>query len=138
MIWSQILFLWHYTIIVIQILKKSEVILLTLYLSAKFYVLRKTIIEWTYSTMTSVFVLEVLRLITKCLTSKYSLLGPDMLVLYVGLRKAESSLAIELRTGTTSLDTFIFQAIAPFITSSLCSCIRKRQIAKHVLIVCLR
>jgi hypothetical protein len=64
--------------------------------------------------------------------------GTDVLKLYEGLRKAESSLAIQLRTGTSGLDTFLFQARVPSVPSPLCSCGRGRQTARHVLIFCPR
>ncbi len=64
--------------------------------------------------------------------------GTDILKLHEGLRKAESSLAIQLRTGTNGLDAFLFQARVPSVSSPLCSCGRGRQTAKHVLIFCPR
>ncbi len=62
--------------------------------------------------------------------------GTDVLKLHEGLRKAESSLGIQLRTGTNGLDTFLFQARVPSVPSPLCSCGRGRQTARHVLIFC--
>ncbi len=62
--------------------------------------------------------------------------GTDILKLHEGLRKAESSLASQLRTGTNGLDAFFFQARVPSVSSPLCSCGRGRQTAKHVLIFC--
>ncbi len=62
----------------------------------------------------------------------------DVLKLHEGLRKAESSLAIQLRTRTNVLDAFLFQAKVPSVSSPLCSCGRRRQTAKHVLIFCPR
>jgi hypothetical protein len=64
--------------------------------------------------------------------------GTDVLKLHEGLRKAESSLAIQLRTGVNGLDAFLFQARVPAVPSLLCSCGRGRQTAKHVLIFCPR
>jgi hypothetical protein len=58
----------------------------------------------------------------------------DVLKLHEGLKKAESSLAIQLRTGTNGLDAFLFQARVPSMPSPLCSCGRGRQMAKQVLI----
>jgi hypothetical protein len=52
------------------------------------------------------------------------------------LRKAESSLAIELRTGVNGLDAFLFQARVPSVSSPLYSCGRGQQTAKHILISC--
>jgi hypothetical protein len=43
--------------------------------------------------------------------------GTDVLKLHEGLRKAESSLAIQLRTGTNGLDAFLFQARVPSVPS---------------------
>jgi hypothetical protein len=65
-------------------------------------------------------------------------LGTDVLKLHEGLRKAESSLAIQLRTGTNGLDAFLFQARVPSVSSPLCSCGRGWHTAKHVLIFCPR
>jgi hypothetical protein len=58
----------------------------------------------------------------------------DNLKLHEGLWKAESLLAIQLRTGTNGLDAFLFQARVPSVPSPICSCGRVRQTAKHVLI----
>jgi hypothetical protein len=60
--------------------------------------------------------------------------GMDILKLHEGLRKAESLLAIQLRTGTNGLDAIFFQARVPSMLSPLCSCGRGQQTAKHVLI----
>jgi hypothetical protein len=62
--------------------------------------------------------------------------GTDVPKLYEGLKKAESSLAIQLRTGTNGLDAFLFQARVPSVLSPLCSCSRGQQTARHVLIFC--
>jgi hypothetical protein len=62
----------------------------------------------------------------------------DVLKFHEELRKAESSLAIKLRTGTNILDAILFQARVPSVSSPLCSCGRGQQTAKHVLIVCPR
>jgi hypothetical protein len=60
--------------------------------------------------------------------------GTDVLKHYEGLRKAESSLAIQLRAGPNGLDAILFQARVPSVPSPLCSCSGRRQTAKHVLI----
>jgi hypothetical protein len=44
-------------------------------------------------------------------------LGTNVLKLHEGLRKAESLLAIQLRTGTNGLDAFLFQARVPSVSS---------------------
>jgi hypothetical protein len=62
--------------------------------------------------------------------------GTDVLKLHEGLRKAESSLAIQLRTGLNGLYTFLYQARVPSVLSPLCSCGQGQQTAKHVLIFC--
>jgi hypothetical protein len=49
-------------------------------------------------------------------------MGTDVLKLHEGLKKAVSLLAIQLRTGTNSLDAFLLQACVPSVPSSLCSC----------------
>jgi hypothetical protein len=64
--------------------------------------------------------------------------GTIVLKLHEGLRKAESSLAIQLRTGTNGLDAFHFQARVPSVSSPICSCGGERQMAKHVLNCCPR
>ncbi len=64
--------------------------------------------------------------------------GINVMKLHEGLRKAESSLAIQLRTGVNGLDAFLFQARVPSVPSPLCSCGGGRQTAKHVLIFCPR
>jgi hypothetical protein len=62
----------------------------------------------------------------------------DTLKLHDELQKAESSLAIQLRTGKNGLDTFLFQAIVFSVLSPLCSCGGGQQTAKNVLIFCPR
>ncbi len=52
--------------------------------------------------------------------------GTVDLKLHEELRKAESSLAIQLRTGRNGLDAFLFQARVPSLLSPLCSCGRGR------------
>jgi hypothetical protein len=64
--------------------------------------------------------------------------GKDFMRLHEGLRKAESSLAIQLRTGMNGLDAFLFQARVLSVLSPLCSCGKEWQTAKHVLIFCPR
>ncbi len=64
--------------------------------------------------------------------------GTDVLKLPEGLQKAESSLAIQLRTGVKGLDAFLFQARVPSVPSPLGSCGGGRQTAKQVLILCPR
>ncbi len=64
--------------------------------------------------------------------------GTNVFKLHEGLWKADSSLAIQLRTRTNGLDTFLFQARVPSVSSPLCSCGRGQQTAKHVLIFCSR
>jgi hypothetical protein len=65
-------------------------------------------------------------------------LGTDVLKLHEGLRKTESSLAIQLRMGTDGLDAFIFQARVLSVHSPLHSCGRGLQAAKHIMIFCPR
>jgi hypothetical protein len=59
-----------------------------------------------------------------------------VLKLHEGLNKAESLLAIQLKTGIIGLDAFLFWARFPSLTSLLRSCNRGQQRAKHVLIFC--
>jgi hypothetical protein len=60
----------------------------------------------------------------------------DVQKLHEGLKKVESSLAIQLRTGTNGLDALFFQARVTSVSSPLCSCGRRQQTAKHVFIFC--
>ncbi len=64
--------------------------------------------------------------------------GTDMIKLHEGLRKAESSFAIQLRMWRNGLDIFLFQARVPSMSSPLCICGRWWQIANHVLNFCPR
>ncbi len=52
-------------------------------------------------------------------------LGTNVLKLQEGLRKAESLLAIQLRTGLNGLDAFLFQARVPSVSLPICSCGRR-------------
>jgi hypothetical protein len=65
-------------------------------------------------------------------------LYPRVLGAEDGLRKAESLLAMQLRTRKNGLDAFLFQARVPSVPSPLCSCGGVQQMAKHVLIFCPR
>jgi hypothetical protein len=47
--------------------------------------------------------------------------GTDVLKLQEKLRKVESLLAIQLRTGINGLDAFLFRPRVPSLTFSLCS-----------------
>ncbi len=62
--------------------------------------------------------------------------GTDVLKFYEGLRKVESSLAIQLRTRIYGLDAFHFLVRVPSVPSPLYSCCRGQQTVKHVLIFC--
>ncbi len=62
--------------------------------------------------------------------------GTDVLVLHQHLRKPESSLAVQLRTGKNGFNAFLYQARVPTVPSPLCSCGRGSQTAKHILIHC--
>jgi hypothetical protein len=57
---------------------------------------------------------------------------------HYGLRKAESLLAIQLRTGTNASDAFLFQARVPSLSFPLYSYGRVGQMTKLILIFCLR
>ncbi len=56
--------------------------------------------------------------------------------LHKGLRKAESLLAIQLRSRINGLDAFLFQAKVPSVLSPLCSYGSGQQKAKHVFNLC--
>jgi hypothetical protein len=62
--------------------------------------------------------------------------GTDIVTLHQHLRKPESSLAVQLRTGKNGLNAFLYQAHVPTVSSPLCSCGRGQQTAKHILIHC--
>ncbi len=57
--------------------------------------------------------------------------GTNVLKLHEGLKKAESTLAIQLRTGTNDSDAFFFQAQLPSVLIPLCSCSRLLQQKDH-------
>jgi hypothetical protein len=61
-----------------------------------------------------------------------ALLGTNALKLNEGLRKAESSLAIQLRTGINGMDTIFVQAKVHSIFSTLYSCGRGCPTKNHV------
>ncbi len=70
-------------------------------------------------------------------TSDLTLIDPTLsylLKLHEGVRKAESSLAIQLRTGTNCLDAFLFKDRVTFVSSQIYSCGRGRQMATHIII----
>jgi hypothetical protein len=78
---------------------------------------------------------------TKCSPNPDSVEAPpgtNVLKLHEGLRKAESSLAIQLRTGTNGLDAFLFKARVPSVSSPICSYGKGRQTAKHIFNFCSR
>jgi hypothetical protein len=54
----------------------------------------------------------------------------------MGLRKAESLLSTQLRTGINVLNAFLFNARVSFVSASLCSYGRGQQIARIVLVFC--
>jgi hypothetical protein len=64
-------------------------------------------------------------------------LETDVLKLHEGLRKAESLLAIQLRTEINGLDAYLFHTRVPSMSSSIYSCSRGQQTGeKHVRILC--
>jgi hypothetical protein len=63
-------------------------------------------------------------------------MGTDVLELHKGLRKAESSLDIQLRMGTNGLDTIVVEAKVSSVSSLLYTYGRGQQTAKLVFIFC--
>jgi hypothetical protein len=61
---------------------------------------------------------------------------PKVLKLHLGLRKAESSVLIQSRTGCIGLAHFLYRVQVPGIESSLCSCTNGIETPRHVLIHC--
>jgi hypothetical protein len=53
-----------------------------------------------------------------------------------GLRKAESSMAVQLRCGKIGLNEFLYQMNVPTVRSASCLCGWRRQTAKHMLVFC--
>lgn len=53
-----------------------------------------------------------------------------------GLRKAESSIAVQLRSGKNGLRHFLYKAKVPGVDSARCSCGWGKQDAKHILLYC--
>lgn len=56
------------------------------------------------------------------------------LKLHEGLAKAESALAVQIRTEVIGLASFLFRMRVPGVTSPACNCGYHRQTAKHVII----
>jgi hypothetical protein len=63
--------------------------------------------------------------------------GTEVLALHQLLRKPESALALQLRTGKNGFNAFLYQARVPSLLSPLCSCGFGHQTAKHIIIHCL-
>ena len=61
-----------------------------------------------------------------------------LLKLHCSLAKAESSLAVQLRTGKIGLADFLHHRRVPGYESPACQCLHPRQTAKHVLLFCPR
>ncbi len=60
----------------------------------------------------------------------------DVLALHQLLRKPETALAVQLRTGKNGFNAFLYQARVPTVLSPLCSCGFGHQTAKHIIIHC--
>ncbi len=60
----------------------------------------------------------------------------DVLALHQLLRKPETALAVQLRTGKNGFNAFLYQARVPTVLSPLCSCGLGHQTAKHIIIHC--
>ena len=63
-------------------------------------------------------------------------LGTFRKKLHQGLRKAESSLAIQLRTGKVGFAAFLHARRVPDVLSPACQCGWRRQDPKHVIVFC--
>src|SRR4029077_5635185 len=62
----------------------------------------------------------------------------DRLGLHKGLRKAESSLLVQMRTRKIGLRAFLFERQVPDIASPICFCGDGRETATHVAAYCLQ
>ena len=74
---------------------------------------------------------------------RWGLLGVDPpsrwpLKLYKGLRKAESSVIVQIRTGRIGLAAFLNKARVPDFPSPLCQCGQAEETAAHVIAHCPR
>jgi hypothetical protein len=58
----------------------------------------------------------------------------DVLALHQLLRKPETALAVQLRTGKNGFNAFLYPARVPSLLSPLCSCGLGHQTAKHIII----
>ena len=63
-------------------------------------------------------------------------LGQQRNMLYQGLRKAESSLAVQLRTEKVGFAAFLHARRVPDVVSPACQCGWRRQDPKHIIIFC--
>jgi hypothetical protein len=64
--------------------------------------------------------------------------SPKTLKRYSDLRKHESSLLVQARTGKIGLRAFLFQRQVPDVATPLCQCGEGRETAEHVVCYCLR
>ncbi len=60
----------------------------------------------------------------------------DVLALHQLSQKPEMALTVQLRTGKTGINAFLYQARLPSLLSPLCSCGFGHQTAKHIIIHC--
>ena len=60
----------------------------------------------------------------------------NRLVLYEGLKKAESSALTQIRTNKIGLADFLYKCRVPDVLSASCQCGWRRQTVKHIFICC--
>jgi hypothetical protein len=59
-----------------------------------------------------------------------------MIMLHQGLRKPESALLIQLRTGKIGFNSFLYERKVPGIQSPNCECNRGPMTVKHIVLQC--
>ena len=63
-------------------------------------------------------------------------LSKKRLKIHTQLKKAESALTTQIRTGKIGLADFLYKQRVPSVTSPACSCGRHRQTPEHVIMFC--
>ena len=63
-------------------------------------------------------------------------LSKKRLKIYTQLKKAESALTTQIRTGKIGLADFLYKRRVPSVTSPACSCGWHRQTSEHVIMFC--
>ena len=63
-------------------------------------------------------------------------LGPDQYMLHFGLRKAESSMLTQARTGKIGLRAFLFERNVPTVRTPVCPCGLGEETVRHLIADC--